>query len=69
MKKEKIIEIGKKLGLSKKDAKAAILKNRNKIITGLIIGIATFMTNKIWFEPLHYNGGSIIDFSFFTRFL
>jgi hypothetical protein len=69
MKKEKIFEIGKKLGLSKTDTKAAILKNRNKIITGLIVGIAAIITNRIWFEPLHYIGGSILDFSFLTRFL
>jgi len=69
MKKEKVYEIGKKLGISKSDAKAALLKNRNKIIAVLIIGIAAVMTNRIWFEPLHYNGGSIIDFGFFTRFL
>ena len=68
MKKEKIYEIGKKLGISKSDAKAALQKNRNKIIAGLIIGIAAIMTNRVWFEPLHYNGGSIMDFDFFTRF-
>lgn len=68
MNKEKIFEIGKKLGISKAETKAAFQKNRNKIIAGLIIGIAAITANNIWFEPLHYNGGSIIDFSFFTRF-
>jgi hypothetical protein len=69
MKKEEMYEIGKKLGITKADTKAALLKNRNKIIAGLAIGIASIMLNRIWFEPLHYNGGSIIDFGFFTRFL
>jgi hypothetical protein len=68
MKKEKIYEIGKKLEISKSDAKAALQVNRNRIIADIIIGMAAIMMNGIWFEPLHYNGGSIIDFSFFTRF-
>jgi hypothetical protein len=68
MKKEKIYEIGKKLGISKSDAKAALQKNRNKIIAGLIIGIAAIMLNRVWFEPLHYTVASKMDFDFFTRF-
>lgn len=68
MKKEKIYEIGKKLGMSKSDAKAALLKNRNKIIAGLIIGVGSVMLNRVWYEPLHYGIGSIMDFDFFTRF-
>lgn len=68
MKKEKMYEIGKKLGISKSDAKAALQKNRNKIIACLIIGVAAVMMQRVWFEPLHYNGGSIVDFDFFTRF-
>jgi hypothetical protein len=69
MKNEKIFEIGKKLGISKTDAKAAIIKNRNKIITGLVIISASILVNRIWFEPLHYTVASIKDFNFFTRFL
>ena len=69
MKKEKVYEIGTKLGISKSDAKAALLKNRNKIIAGLIIGIGAIVMNRIWFEPLHYTAASIMDFDFFTRFL
>ena len=68
MKKEKIYEIGKMLDISKVDAKAALKKNRNKIIACLIIGVASVMMQRIWFEPLHYTGGSMLDFSFFTRF-
>lgn len=68
MKKEKVYEIGKKLGISKLDAKAALLKNRNKIIAGLMIGIAAILLNRIWFEPLHYTVVSKMDFDFFTRF-
>jgi hypothetical protein len=68
MKKENIYEIGKKLGISKSDTKAALLKNRNKIITLIMLGIAAIMTNGIWFEPLHYTGGSITDFGILTRF-
>ena len=55
MKREKIYEIGKKLGISKSDAKAALLKNRNRITADLIIGISDFMLNRIWFEPLQMN--------------
>ena len=68
MKKEKIYELGKTLGISKSDAKAALLKNRNKIIAGLMIGIAAILLNRIWFEPLHYTVVSKMDFDFFTRF-
>ena len=69
MKKEKINQIGKKLGISETDIKAALKKNRNKIAVGVIIVAAALMTNRIWFEPLHYNGSSIMDLNFFTRFL
>jgi hypothetical protein len=69
MKNEKVFEIGKKLGISKSDVRAAIIKNRHKIITGLILIFAAIMVNKIWFEPLHYTVASIKDFNFFTRFL
>jgi len=69
MKENKIYELGKTLGIPETDVKAALLKNRNKIITGIVIGIATVMTGKIWFEPLHYQGTSIMDFEFLTRFL
>lgn len=68
MKKEKVYEIGKTLGLSKSEAKAALQKNRNKIIAGLVIGIAAVMLNRVWFEPLHYTVVSKMDFDFFTRF-
>jgi len=69
MKENKIYELGKTLGISETDAKAALLKNRNKIIAGIVIGIATIMMGKIWFEPLHYTAASIGDFEFLTRFL
>jgi LysM repeat protein len=69
MKKEKMYKIGKKLGISETNVKAALMKNRNKIAAGIIIAIAALMTNRIWFEPLHYNGGSLMDLNFFTRFL
>lgn len=68
MKKNKIYELGKKLGMPETEAKAALLKNRNKIMTGVVIGIA-FMAGKLWFQPLHYTGASIEDFNFLTRFL
>ena len=68
MKNKKIYEIGKKLDIPKSDIKAALLTKRNKIITGLIIGFATIMMNKVWFEPFHYTVASIMDFDFFTRF-
>jgi len=69
MKENKIYELGKTLGISETDVKAALLKNRNKIIAAVVIGIATVMTGKIWFEPLHYIAASIGDFEFLTRFL
>ena len=69
MKENKIYELGKTLGISETDAKAALLKNRNKIVAGIVIGIATIATGKIWFEPLHYTAVSIGDFEFLTRFL
>lgn len=68
MKKEKIYEIGKTLGISKSDAKAALQRNRNKIFALFFIGIATLMFNRVWFEPLHYTVASKMDFDFFTRF-
>lgn len=68
MKKNKIYELGKKLGIPKIETKAALLKNRNKIVTGVVIVIAMII-GKIWFQPLHYTGASIEDFEFFTRFL
>lgn len=68
MKKEKIYEIGKRLGISESDAKAALLKNRNKIVAGLIIGISAIMLNRIWLEPLHYYVASQMDFGILTRF-
>jgi hypothetical protein len=69
MKENKIYELGKTLGISETDVKAALLKNRNKIIAAVVIGITTVMTGKIWFEPLHYTAASIGDFEFLTRFL
>ena len=68
MKKNKIYELGKKLGISEPDVKAAFQKNKNKIIAGIIIGIAAIMFNRVWFEPLHYTVVSKIDFDFFTQF-
>ena len=68
MKKQNMYKIGKKLGISKKEVKAAMLKKRNIIMAGIIISAVAFMANKIWFEPLHYNGASISDLNFFTRF-
>jgi hypothetical protein len=68
MKENKIYELGKTLGISETDAKAALLKNRNKIVAGVVIGIAIIM-GKMWFQPLHYTGASIMDFEFLTRFL
>jgi len=68
MKENKIYELGKTLGITEKDTKAALLRNRTKIVTGVVIGIA-FMMGKMWFQPLHYNGASIEDFEFLTRFL
>ena len=47
MKKEKMYEIGTKLGISKSDAKAALQKNRNKIIACLIIGVAAVMMQRV----------------------
>ena len=69
MKKEKMYKIGKKLGISETDVKAALKKNRNVIAAGIIIAVAAIFTNRIWFEPLHYISGSVADFDFFTRFL
>jgi len=68
MKKEKMYQIGKKLEMPESDVKAALQKNRNKIIAGLIIGFTAIIMQKVWFEPLHYIGGSIVDFNFFTQF-
>ena len=68
MKKNKIYELGKMLGISNTDTRAALLKNRNKIIASIVIGIA-IMIGKMWFQPLHYTGASIEDFIFLTRFL
>lgn len=70
MKKEKqLYKIGKTLGISETDVKAALLKNRNVIAAGIIIGVASMLMGKIWFEPLHYTAASIGDFDFLTRFL
>ncbi len=68
MKKNKIYKLGKMLGLSETDVKAALIKNRNKIVTSIVIGIA-IMIGKIWFQPLHYTGISIEDFEFLSQFL
>lgn len=68
MKKNKIYELGKMLGISNTDARAALLKNRSKIVASIVIGIA-IMIGKMWFQPLHYTGASIEDFVFLTRFL
>ena len=69
MEKEKIYEIGKKLGISTSDVKIALIKNRNKIMTSIVLVIASILINRIWFEPLHYTVASIKDFNFLTRFL
>ena len=68
MKENKIYEIGKMLGISQIDAKTALIKNKNKIITSAVIGLAIII-GKIWFQPLHYTGASIEDFGFLMRFL
>ena len=70
MKKEKqLCKIGNKLGISETEIKATLLRNRNKIVAGLIIGVATVIMGRIWFEPLHYTAASLEDFDFWTRFL
>ncbi len=63
-----IYEIGKTLGLSETDIKMTFLKNRDKILIGIIVGFASLMFNRVWFEPLHYTIISITDFDFFSRF-
>jgi predicted secreted protein len=68
MKKNKIYELGKTLEITDTEAKAAILKNRNKIVTGIVIGLAAII-GKMWFQPSHYTGISIDDFDFLTRLL
>jgi hypothetical protein len=68
MKKEKLYEIGKTLGLSKEDVKGAINKNRNKIITCLAIAVASIITISSGYQALHYLAPSIKDFDFFMRF-
>ena len=68
MKKEKIYELGKRLGLSKTDVKAAINKNRNKIIAGVILAAASIFTISNGYQPLHYLAPSTKDFDFFMRF-
>jgi hypothetical protein len=65
--KKTIYKIGKRLEINESEIKTAILKNRNKIVIGLIIFISA-LTNRVWFEPLHYTVASISDFVFFTRF-
>jgi len=68
MKEKQVYKIGKTLGISETDVKAALVKNKNKIIAGLIIGVFAIATNKVWFEPMHYGAASIADFDFLTRF-
>ena len=68
MKENKIYEIGKMLGIPQMDAKIALSKNRRKIVTSIVIGIA-IVIGKIWFQPLHYTGASIEDFGFLMQLL
>jgi hypothetical protein len=68
MKKDKIYEIGQTLGLSKTDVKAAINKNRNKILAGLVVGLAFVLRLNMGYQPLHYIAPSIKDFDFFMRY-
>ena len=69
MKKEKqLYKIGKTLGISETEVKAALLKNRNILAVGIVIGVATLFLNRFWFEPLHYTAASIRDFGFLVRF-
>ena len=67
-KEEKLKSIGKKLGITEKEIKSLVLRNRNKIVAAFVFGIATAFIGKIWFEPLHYTAASWEDFDFFTRF-
>ena len=68
MKKDKIYEIGQTLGLSKSEVKAAINRNRNKILAGVVIGLAFVLRLNMGYQPLHYIAPSIKDFDFFMRY-
>ena len=68
MKKDKIYEIGQTLGLSKSEVKAAINRNRNKILAGFVVGLAFVLRLNMGYQPLHYIAPSIKDFDFFMRY-
>jgi hypothetical protein len=68
MKKDRIYDVGQMLGLSKKEVKAALNKNRNKIFAGLVIGLAFILRINTGYQPLHYVAPSIKDFDFFMRY-
>jgi hypothetical protein len=68
MKEDKLYEIGQMLELSKTEVKTAIIRNRNKILAGLIIGLASILGLNNGYQPLHYAAPSIKDFDFFMRY-
>ena len=68
MKKDKIYELGQTLGLSTGEIKAAIHRNRTKILAGFIVGLAVILRLNMGYQPLHYIAPSIKDFDFFMRY-
>jgi len=68
MKKEKIYNIGKTLGISENEIQKTLKRNKNRILSGfLVAGMALIIGNR-YFLGNHYVGASIQDFDFLMRF-
>ena len=68
----KLKKLGQALGLEDSDIASAKINIRSiigvAILSALIIAIGTFVVTQLDAIGLYYTGGSIRDFSLFTRF-
>ena len=68
MKEKNLYKIGEKLGITESEIKAAIKRNRNKILAGVLVIIAAIVVGNNNFLGMHYAGISIKDINLLYRF-
>ena len=68
MKEKNLYGIGEKLGITEIEIKATMKRNRNKIIAGALLIIASIVIGNNYFLGMHYAGISIKDINLISRF-
>ena len=68
MKEKNLYRIGEKLGITETEIKATMKRNRNKIIAGALVIIASIAVGNNYFLGMHYGAISIKDLNLLSRF-